>query len=223
VAQDAFGDMIMKRLTEAGVGTAFIRHCAEQTGVVISQVRPDGERSFLSYRGANAQRYGSLAASTMTPQDYLCLSGYSLQDAASAETAWALKSVARQCAFDPTYFFARDFKKHHEPFVAGIQLLTPNWEEAQLMTGRSTPDECAQALRDLGVDTVVVKLGAQGCYVYGEGGGQWVPTTPVTGKVDTTGAGDAFCGTLLAKHLQGAEIGEAARSANEAARRIVCS
>ncbi len=58
VGKDAFGDMILAKLTSAQIGTSLIlRHADEQTGVVISRVRPNGDRSFLSYRGANAKTY----------------------------------------------------------------------------------------------------------------------------------------------------------------------
>lgn len=91
------------------------------------------------------------------------------------------------------------------------------------MTGRTTAEECAKALRDLGVEIVIVKLGPQGCYVHGKGCSGFLTTSPAAGKVNTTGAGDAFCGTLLAKCLQGVDIIGAALSANESARRVVCS
>ena len=224
VGDDDFGNMIIDKLSKARVGTAFIQRRAEdQTGVVISQVRPNGDRTFLSYRGANTQPYGTLPASLLTADDYLFLSGYSLQNEASAQTSLALKKVARTVAFDPTYLFAKDYHSRYAEHLAGIDILTPNWEEAQLMTGQTTPSDCAAALRDLGVTTVIVKLGADGCYVLNEQFHERIPVAPVTGRVDTTGAGDAFCGTLLANCLQGANLLEAATAANEAARRLICS
>jgi sugar/nucleoside kinase (ribokinase family) len=223
VGNDAFGGMIVEKLNAAGVGTTLIRHSERQTGVVISQVRPNGERALLSYRGANAQPYGALPEPLGTMADYVYLSGYSLQNEASAQTALALKSLAKRCLFDPTYLFARDFQVHHKQHLSGVHILTPNLEEAQLMTGRTAFADCAAALRDLGIATVIVKLGPQGCYLHDSHCQQWIRTSPVTDRADTTGAGDAFCGTLLAQCLQEVAMPKAAERANEAARRIVCS
>ena len=223
VGSDAFGAMILEKLKASGVGASLIRRCSEQTGVVISQVQPNGERTFLSYRGANAQPYGTLPKEVKEMADFVLLSGYSLQDEASAETALTLKSLATTCLFDPSYLFARDFQMCHKEHLCGVSVVTPNLEEAQLMTGQKAPEDCAAALHDLGVETVIVKLGPQGCYVHTKRCRQRIPTSPVTGRADTTGAGDAFCGTLLAQCVRGVDIVEAAGRANEAARKHVCS
>ena len=223
VGADAFGAMILEKLEAASVGTRFVRQSDDQTGIVISHVRPDGERSFLSYRGANAQSYGALPETLVTEADYVYLCGYSLQDEASAATALALKAQTQACLFDPTYLYAREFQARHKDHVAGVHILTPNLEEVQLMTGRESVEECAAALRDFGVEIVIVKLGGRGCYVDAGDYKQLVASAPVTGKVDTTGAGDCFCGTLLAKCLEGVDILKAAESANHAAGRVVCS
>jgi len=224
VGKDAFGDMILDKLTTAQIGTSLIlRHAQEQTGVVISRVRPNGDRSFLSYRGANAQTYSPSPAHIVTSSDYLYLCGYSLQSEASAETFHTLKSQAGTVLFDPTYLFARDWRAHQKENLAGVHILTPNWEEAQLMTGQTTPADCAHALCDIGVHTVIVKLGPQGCYLHNADVRQVISTAPVTEKADTTGAGDAFCGTLLAHCIKGTDLLQSAAAANEAARNIVCS
>ena len=146
-----------------------------------------------------------------------------LREFRRAATALALKAQTQACLFDPTYLFAREFQARHKEHVAGVHILTPNLEEAQLMTGRDSAEDCAAALRELGVGIVIVKLGGRGCYVDAGDYRQMVATAPVTGKVDTTGAGDCFCGTLLAKCLEGLDILQAAESANDAARRVVCS
>ncbi len=91
------------------------------------------------------------------------------------------------------------------------------------MTGQTTPTDCAHALCDIGVQTVIVKLGPQGCYLHNADVRQVIPTSPVTEKADTTGAGDAFCGTLLAHCLKGSHLLQSVAAANQAARNVVCS
>ena len=55
----------------------------------------------------------------------------------------------------------------------------------------------------LGVDEIVVTLGARGCVVFADGARTSVPAQPVHGVVDPTGAGDAFAATYLSARSRG--------------------
>lgn len=68
---------------------------------------------------------------------------------------------------------------------------TPNDKEAMLITGTKTPFAAAQVLSEF-FDTVVIKLGADGCLITHKGKETIVPPMPNVQAVDTTGAGDAF-------------------------------
>jgi ribokinase len=63
---------------------------------------------------------------------------------------------------------------------------------------------------------VIVTLGPRGALVVGPEGRTHVPGVPIV-AVDTTGAGDAFCGALATFLAEGATIVEAARRANAVA------
>lgn len=71
-----------------------------------------------------------------------------------------------------------------------------NTDEALALTGL-TGAAAAAALRTAGVDTVVHTLGAAGALVSGPGGVSTVPAEAALVR-DTTGAGDAFLGAVLA-------------------------
>ena len=58
--------------------------------------------------------------------------------------------------------------------------------------------DMATALLDWGADRVVIRMAEQGIWVQDRQGNRWrVPAVP-TQVVDVTGAGNAFCGGLLA-------------------------
>ncbi len=80
---------------------------------------------------------------------------------------------------------------------------------AGIPTGLDWP-ALAGALRVLGPDTCVVTLGAQGAVAASAAGAWRQPCLPIE-VVDTTGAGDAFCGALAAAFAQGYELAEALR------------
>ena len=82
--------------------------------------------------------------------------------------------------------------------VPGTAVLKCNRAEAQLLTGRDDPRAAADALLELGARAVVVTLGADGALLRGAGGDRDVPAVPAS-PVDTTGAGDAVSGVLLAR------------------------
>src|SRR5690606_22299400 len=96
----------------------------------------------------------------------------------------------------------------------GIDILFPNAEEGQVLTGERDPERVAARLSELYPGAMIaLKLDADGSYVLTDGSGVHVP--PSAGRlVDATGAGDAFAGALLAAWLSGFSAGDAARLAN---------
>jgi sugar/nucleoside kinase (ribokinase family) len=82
-------------------------------------------------------------------------------------------------------------------------------EEARTLLGE--PDE--DALRSLGVPEVVVTLGSRGSLVLSNSKLERVPAQPVSGKIDPTGAGDAFAAAYLVSRAGGHAPVAAARRA----------
>ena len=86
-------------------------------------------------------------------------------------------------------------------------------EDAQSLYGVSDPARAADHIRGMGPETVVVKLGGEGCYVSSGGDSFTCPGYRVK-PVDTTGAGDAFDGAWVSATLEGWDLWERARFAN---------
>ena len=86
-------------------------------------------------------------------------------------------------------------------------------EDAQSLYGTSEPAEAAERIRAIGPETVVVKLGGEGCYVSSGGESFMCPGYRVK-PVDTTGAEDAFDGAWVSATLEGWDLRERARFAN---------
>ncbi len=96
-----------------------------------------------------------------------------------------------------------------------VDLLVVNQHEAAALTGAASPqDAIPRLLQD--VPAVVVTLGADGCVYATPTDTAWVPAPQVT-VVDTTGAGDTFCGVLAARLAGGDPIDDALTLASAAA------
>jgi ribokinase len=108
-------------------------------------------------------------------------------------------------------------------WLDAVDFLTPNDNEATRLLGRegSIQDEqqaaeAATELRRRGAKSVVIKLGARGCFVATE---QIYCAVKgfVVDAVDTTAAGDTFNGAFAVALGEGTPVVEAARFANAAA------
>lgn len=93
-----------------------------------------------------------------------------------------------------------------DELLALCDIVIPNEHELEILGG-------AEHLAALGVGTLIVTRGADGVDVIEHGGAPaHVPPFVVT-PVDTTGAGDAFCGGLAARLAAGDELADAVRYA----------
>lgn len=99
-----------------------------------------------------------------------------------------------------------------------VDMVTPNETEASLMTGIEVTNldsakQAAQKMSQMGVNKVVITRGAQGVLLYENGRFSEVAAIKCV-VTDTTGAGDAFNGALVAQIVKGDSLLDAARFAN---------
>jgi len=88
--------------------------------------------------------------------------------------------------------------------IGNVDIFMPSGEEVRRLLGTENWDEAARAFAARGPRIVVIKLGADGCLVHDARNGTsfTLPAFPVSEVVDTTGAGDSFCGAFAAAHLK---------------------
>ena len=101
-----------------------------------------------------------------------------------------------------------------------VSVIIPNEHEAGRLTGIEVIDEKSAAaassrLRMMGVSSVVVTLGSRGAFI--DSGDAVSLVAPFTvNAVDTTAAGDVFCGALAVGLAEGKSLEDASRLANAA-------
>ena len=100
------------------------------------------------------------------------------------------------------------------PALQYVDYLFPNEDEARGLTGKEDLDDIADTFLNLGVGTVVVKLGSRGCLVKNREMREIVPCFKVDNVVDTTGAGDNFLAGFICALLDGKSLVDCARFAS---------
>ena len=75
--------------------------------------------------------------------------------------------------------------------------LVINDEEAQQLTGESNLVRCAEGIRALGPQTVIIKRGENGALLFDAEGIFAAPAFPLEAVIDPTGAGDTFAGGFM--------------------------
>ena len=105
-------------------------------------------------------------------------------------------------------------------FLKFVDYLTPNEIETEMLTGvkvsdQSGAEQAARVLLDKGMSAVVLTLGSRGTLLLTENTTVSVPAHKVN-VVDTTAAGDAFCGGFAFGLAQGQKLTEAVRCGNAA-------
>jgi len=228
LGQDKFGDALMDLWRREGVDTSGVeRNAQAPTGIYFVTHGPQGhEFSYL--------RAGS-AASRMTPQwlprdlvrasKILHVSGISLAISATArETVFAAMAQARDAgtlvSFDSNLrlklWSLEDAQASITRAIGRCDLFLPSVDDVNVLSGHSDPSAIVEWSHSLGAKQVVLKLGGDGALVSDGKQRERIAGHKVE-VVDATGAGDCFCGNLLARLAAGDTVFEAARYANAAA------
>lgn len=103
-----------------------------------------------------------------------------------------------------------------------LHMITPNTTEAEILSGVKVTDwdsakKAADVIAAKGANIVIITLGSLGALIKKDGEYIEVPIEVKVKAVDTTAAGDTFCGALVVAMSEGMELHEAVRFANRAA------
>lgn len=218
VGADLLGTFLIDVLRTHRVETHVRREEHASTSVTVVVVASSGERSFLHLPGANAHLVPQDVPDALLARSRIIhLGGYFVLPAMDGPPAAALLRRAKTAGCRTSLDLAWDahgrWMSTLAPCLPHLDLLFGNRDELAHVTGLDDPAGIAAHLRDLGIGIVAVKLGEEGAYVDAGGWRGRVPAFSVE-VVDTTGAGDAFCGGFLAGYLAGWDLERTTRFAN---------
>lgn len=192
-----------------GVQPLLVADAEKGSGVLVTLVSPDGERSFLTDRGANLMLCEEdLPASLLDGVGLLLVSGYTLFAHGPRAAMQKLFVAARErgvaVALDAASvgFIHAVGVDNFLHWAEGASTLLANEDEARALCGEADLDAQMRLLGQR-FERVIVKLGAGGAALGGRDGVQLRQPAPLVPVVDTTGAGDAFAAAFLAAEMAG--------------------
>lgn len=214
VGTDAAGDDMLRALEVEGIDFEGSRLEDVPTGLAVIMVATSGdaagENSIAVSSGANAHVTAAMvAASESVRNAAVVLTQFEIPlDAVATAIASARGKVIVNPAPVPDVGSPSDLARA----IEGAHVLVPNQGELAQLAGAaraSSRDELIDQARSLAVDSVVVTLGGDGALVVTGSEVTTIPTVPVP-VVDTTAAGDAFCGGLADALAGGSDLVAAA-------------
>lgn len=219
IGNDIFGRQAMQSLKEGGVNVDSVRLDPERpSGIALITVDFKGENSIVVAPGSNA---------TLLPIDINeTFSKFESSDIILLQLEIPLETV--------NYVAEVAFKKKKkvilnpapathlsDELLKNLYMLIPNETEATLLTGVNITDEksakqAAKVLKEKGVEVVIITMGAAGAFVMTDEFARMI-NAPKVIAIDTTAAGDTFCGALVAELSRGRKLEDALEFAAAAA------
>jgi ribokinase len=214
VGSDGFGHSLRDNLKQNGIDTQELQAIEGPSGIALITVDPSGQNRIVVSPGSNG-RYTPECLPPFTAAALLLLQ---LEIPLSTVLAVAEQASAQGI---PILLNPAPISPLPGSLLRQIRYLVLNETEAASLTQSpiETPAQAqtaAQRLQKQGIPTVILTLGGAGLvWADGEESG-YLPAHSVE-VVDTTAAGDGFCGALAACLAAGGSLKEALHFANAAA------
>lgn len=198
VGNDLDSDVILSYLAEYSIETVNIRKCPhEVTGKAYIFVQPDGNSMISILSGANH---------TLSPEDVLyservfedssyCLMQTEIPSDALIQAARLAHKYGAKTILKPSACTSLD-----EELLKYVDIMIPNLNEINILCPGKSLGEQADHFLNLGIGTIIITLGKDGCYLKTPALEEHFPAAEFS-AVDNTGAGDAFI-CALAVYLQ---------------------
>jgi sugar/nucleoside kinase (ribokinase family) len=226
---DDSAELLFRYWQRVGVDPFYVQKTpGVPTGTSVGLIDDNYQPRFIHTSGANR----GLTAEVIDPQAYSTrgvkffhIAGFFVLPnlfSQVAEKLAQLQTLGITTSLDVVFNVRMDDRKLRDSLWASLPHLDyfmANDHEATRLTGESDYQNAAVVLRARGTRSVIIKLGAKGCFALSDDFTGIVPATKVN-VVDTTGAGDAFAAGFIAGLTQGCELRDACQRGNRAGAKV---
>ena len=200
IGDDFLGNMLLDELKKEGVNVDFVKRVRERTGIVVILVDREGERTMITFRGANALLEPKMI-------DLKALQNASLLHIASVEGSKASAIIDHVKKLGYSTLVSYDpggiaIKKPVDVVEAALKA------DIILLNEREFEAIEEYGFKSIGDKIVVIKRGDEGAEAIHRSRKIFVRAFKVK-VVDTTGAGDSFNAGFLVSYLKGLTLREA--------------
>lgn len=221
VANDREGKILVDDFKNENVDIEGIK-IAEKgiSGIVFGFIDQEGSRALYVAPGANDLfSFEEINLEYASNTDFFHFTSFVGERpfAAQKKLLEAVSDV--RLSFDPGELYARKGLALLRPFLERCYVIAPNENELKLLTGEDYKEGSKVLLKE-GARIVAVKLGRRGCYVT-DGKESHLIDPPDVKRVDTTGAGDAFCAGFLYGLIKSKSLYECGKLGNFVATRCI--
>ena len=220
VGADDQGAALSAGLAQKGVGLShLVSVSGTPTGSAVIIVADSGENSIVVHPGANAalsREHVETYLSDCSPEIILTQFEIPLDTVQAIGAEFTGILIVNPAPMPPP-------SPAVEAIISRANILVPNRTELAALAGMPVPmslDEVIAATRSLSFDgDLVVTLGSEGavCFAGGSDAEPVMVDSPEVVALDTSGAGDAFCGALAVAINEGKDLVAAVESANAVA------
>jgi ribokinase len=220
VGDDSYGQVVIDNMRTIGCDTAHISiERGIATGTALIMIGQAGQNYITVAPGAN-YRLGKShidAAASVIENAGIVMLQYEI----TPQTLGYAIDVAH-AAGRPVMFNLAPARALDERLITKIAWLVVNETEAAFLCGFDVDSDAnirraAQRLLSKGAGTVIITLGVQGAYLQQRGAEGFVSPAFEVDAIDSTAAGDTFCGALAVALTERQALPDALRFANAAA------
>ena len=208
VGKDSFGESILNKVQSLGLDTSNIHFSNENTTLAFVSFDQENERSFEFNSGAD-MNLPEISETKLSQYDYFAFVSATWYLGGNLKSTYLkaykyAKDNNKVIFFDPNYretlLTTKDqkdnFIKSSKEFISNSDYVKLSLQELYIISGSDNQEDAISKIMSLGCKNLLITLGKEGTLVINQNGIKECDTIKIK-QIDSTGAGDAFFGSLI--------------------------
>ena len=195
VGHDYAGDVLLNIMDAESLDSSYVLQRRNKSSSVVNVlINQEGERCFICNPGNFIQvSKDDYDWDILKEFDVLVIGSCFLLDKLLPDLPYVLSKCREHNVISliDTVWPTRPNYNIIENSLPYLDFFVPSFQEAQMLSGRETPEDIAKWCLDFGTKNVLIKMDKEGCFLANKEFKEHIPALKVP-LVDSTGAGDCF-------------------------------